>query len=97
MPECCGEERDTPHCPQCGKRLQDLNLYTLLQHLRKQTALRNNDVIAMRHRLETEWKNWSPTKKAQVMAADESGLRKWQGWLDAVEELKQRAEAKEKT
>jgi hypothetical protein len=77
--ECCGKERSTRFCPECGKRLVDDPLVELLAHVRKTEKLyRTSAAKAMARSLHSKYDNpgyWS--EKAD----------KWQSWVDALSRL----------
>lgn len=94
MPECCGEERETPYCPECGTCLGRWALKTLCSYL-------SGHRYQMRQLVEQNEREVAAEPDSDVLVrclhTSQQKLAKWQGWLDAVEELKQRAEAKEST
>jgi len=55
--ECCGYSRQTPFCPQCGKRLADpYDLHDLLRHVTKNA----NDAWCSGGRLNAaKWVMWA--------------------------------------
>jgi len=74
--KCCGQERTTRFCPECGKQVSDSSgLYGLLAHCRKS---------AQHAQKESEsWDAHDPerpaAKRSKVNAA------KWKTWVDVLE------------
>jgi hypothetical protein len=91
--ECCGRERASSFCPDCGKRLDADPLRTLADHLRKQAAFYAKKASARRSLAGSEadaghadWLRRSADRADAVHA-------KWSGWLRAVEEAAARLDA----
>ena len=54
--ECCGEERTTNYCPECGKRVRQLNdLERLMLHL---TACHSRAVSKHQGEASAKWRTW---------------------------------------
>ncbi len=75
---CCGEERDSRFCPDCGKQLREASpLGSLLVYLRAQTAARST-------RLANYVENGAPPKR---QTRCEFNRDKWKSWVAALESL----------
>lgn len=84
---CCGSERKTPFCPECGKNLREPGpLDELLAHAR-QTA-RNFRSGAKRWRKRYEDDGIDPNEfGCKQIDRCQSSAEKWDKWADALEEL----------
>jgi Zn-finger nucleic acid-binding protein len=91
MPKsCCGQQRSSAYCPDCGKKLFDGPLAELMQHLRyaekqnrtraEHARMRIKDDSGMEDRL---WKR----------KADDLGVQadRWAAWADALADVMKRA------
>jgi uncharacterized membrane protein YvbJ len=83
MIECCGKERDTRYCPDCGKQLIDHKLHGLLKHCElnagSQRALLDKSTRRQREK-DTEAVRNQIKKRAAV-------VHKWQTWADVLRKL----------
>ncbi len=84
---CCGEERNTPFCAACGKKLRQGTLSDLLAYLRKQEGAARTwrrtieDLLAG---AEDEGRRGQFQKR--VMAAT-GRVEKWESWRAGLERL----------
>jgi hypothetical protein len=63
--ECCGEERKTPFCPQCGKKIVDANgLQGLLLHV--QQRVRSLKRTPSDPKKLDKWQSWERLLKEVV-------------------------------
>jgi hypothetical protein len=71
MPACCGEERATAFCPDCGKRLAVDARTGLVAHCRRQVE---------------QWQRCvdEPDIGDRHLTSAKKNLAKWQSWLDWV-------------
>ena len=79
--KCCGEERTTAYCPDCGKHLgQASPLHQLLSHVRQRIKSQLSEIGS--------WNTHSPNNEGT--AKRKKTVAKWQAWADAlVEAIKQ--------
>jgi hypothetical protein len=85
--KCCGENRATKFCPECGKPLVNEPILQLLKHCTQHVRVRKNAIKNARA-LNTkgnatcskEWRDHSIEK-------EEATFVKWQSWESALEEL----------
>lgn len=86
MPNCCGEDRNTPFCPECGEPLANKDVLQLLKHCRNQAKSRNKLLGRHLKSLQDSDKLDDEEKSRREVSA---GIRlgKWQRWTDALEEL----------
>jgi hypothetical protein len=76
---CCGEDRQTPFCPLCGRPLRQAGpLETLLAYLRLQ---------ARNHRRRLEETERAGGKYERLVASRRRTVAKWEGWVAALEGL----------
>jgi hypothetical protein len=75
---CCGADRTTRHCPDCGKRLNDSNDLNGLLAQCKRTA---EKMFTEANRFELDGK-----PDARVLSAKRSS-EKWSEWARLLEEL----------
>ena len=95
MPRCC-EKYDTTFCPECGSRLQNHSLKSLLAHIRKTAgALRKRYASDVKERM----RDLNESEEQASLAIKEysnnfESLEKWLAWeaqLSALIEEKERA------
>lgn len=101
MPEqCCGKERVTPFCPECGKQMKcESPLHELRKHCvdrRKTivTSLKNNK-IKMAEELKkpntndrnSNVRNSNVRYMVQFVASGEKAILKWNRWIDALDAI----------
>lgn len=82
--KCCGENRSTPFCPMCGKKLSEDPLFVLLMYLRKHSeALRNKSqgLVDMEADPGQYWSKPSAIRSRKVTIA------KWDAWVEAIETM----------
>ena len=80
--DCCGKQRSTKYCPDCGKLLRDESpLGSLREHVRKRMNMQRRRVISWQHRAKTESAKWIELR----IASEEKTLEKWTSWLDALD------------
>ncbi len=95
MPECCGQERTTKFCPDCGKPITHNNpLIDLLVHLRKNVKLFKKRGDQFEANLSApivaeHIRSWA----TKGMVKSRSMQKKWQDMADALSELMSSAEA----
>lgn len=81
--KCCGEERTTKFCAECGEMLANISLAGLLAHL--QTGIKSRaSLLATRERLAAEdpmHRNYRNRQVENCVAA----IAKWQSWADELE------------
>ena len=88
---CCGAERTTPFCPQCGRQLKNNLLWDLLALCRKNEK-------AHRTRSATKQRKYQhdPEKGKRDLMESEDNTRfaeKWKAWGDALAALLESAES----
>lgn len=89
MKTCCGEDRTTPYCPNCGKMLLEHGLLTLLEHCKKTLAHLSKRV----RRDELYLEGVDPDDKMRVVSYDRDLRRsndlaqKWEAWCRELAEL----------
>lgn len=73
---CCGENRTTPFCPECGKQIPG-TLHSLLAYLRthQRQCEKQRDV-------KKERAGYPEAKLARITAT----INKWKAWADSVEQ-----------
>jgi hypothetical protein len=86
MAKCCGRERETAYCPDCGGKLtrQAPPLLALLAHVRK-TAANHAKLAAEREADAPAGDPWAQRKRS---VAD-----RWQAWADALADALSRLDA----
>lgn len=84
--KCCGKERSSAYCPDCGNPLQ-IPLQALLRHLRNQAKHYREHADNQEKNTEAiRWKG-KPEKLRRYCERMRSLERKWQGWVDEIERL----------
>lgn len=96
MPEqCCGKERTTTFCPDCGKQMKH---EPPLHELRKYCRERQEKAVASlsKHKIESEEmlkrKNgdtldYDVRRTVRVVENDEKTVLKWDRWIDALDAI----------
>jgi len=75
----------------CGEAVDGSPINSLLAHCRNQVEMCKNSILRVTHRHQDETK-WNDGQRKYV-AAKRKTLAKWQGWVDAIIELKDRNRA----
>lgn len=77
--ECCGENRSTNFCPDCGKQLRDPNpLREILKHCKQQAIKCLTELQYMRDKY--------PDREHRIRSINKR-LEKWERWAGALEML----------
>lgn len=89
---CCGRERTSRYCPECGEKLQEHPLDSLLAHARE--VIRVHETKAANLRRKIAWqaenpdaKRYRPDVSEEDLIAPERLAAKWRTWAAAVEAL----------
>ena len=90
---CCGENRTTPFCPQCGRTLDVLN--QLLEHVRFNAKAQRVRVEALindeeRHQEKSTEGKYVQSKYVQKRVGT---TQKWEAWAEALEQLLNKSES----
>lgn len=81
---CCGEERATLYCGDCGKRLRFSPIEGLLSH----TMVISRQKRALFDRM-------NATKNPRLLERPRATLAKWESWHDALKTLIEESGGKE--
>jgi len=89
---CCGYERDTPVCPLCGAKVNEVPLLELLNYLRstagsKRTSSKNyvEGTVALMAKPDTTEKAMEILQKR--IDRSNAKVLKWDTWVEALEEV----------
>lgn len=96
--QCCGSERTTRFCPECGRKLRaDDSLESLLAHCRsiaigKRQAAKTEAKNAERFResfysRDTEETNWQAVQCEKRAARNDEIASKWESWAEQLAAL----------
>jgi hypothetical protein len=83
--QCCGEERLTRFCPECGQELGSAGLRTLLDHLKRNLNPLVERAVRWRQALEEDPGD-NPERFRRRLERVEKRRDKWQSWVNAVEQ-----------
>jgi hypothetical protein len=83
MAKCCGQDRASAYCPDCGGKLTQAPLLELLAHVRKTAA--HHAKFAALAESDAPADEWARRKRA---VAD-----RWQSWADALADALSRLDA----
>ena len=81
MITCCGQERSTNYCPDCGKLLANLPLTALLNYLHTMRAQAKGRLDKITARTE---------RRLGEVARANTILQKWDGWAQELAALLKR-------
>lgn len=85
MSQCCGQERCTPFCPMCGKRMVIGDAASLLVHIRKNKRVAEADVEERKQFVCNPHTADGNDMRRLVRARDR--LEQWSRWEKLVEPL----------
>ena len=83
MKKCCEQNHDSRYCPDCGTKLQNHPLYELLEHCK----LRLKDQTTRLESLTEYCRNKPDEYTKRRLGRQKRSIAKWQGWVDALQEL----------
>jgi hypothetical protein len=91
--ECCGEERETPFCPACGRKLRSPHpLDSLLAHcLRQWTTLSKSAATVRRKSDSPRWRDHRERRERSAAKTDKRAER-WRDWADALAAILEQAD-----
>jgi hypothetical protein len=86
---CCGSERKTPYCPQCGKQLLSSHPLSGLQnHCRAQAnRLREESIKCKETADRCEYGDGHTEYNRKRATSSSHRSDKWQAWADALAEV----------
>ena len=93
MTECCGDDRDTRYCPDCGKQLREHDMSTLLAYLKEKQrdAQRRLDGMVRQEALLPEERCIRYRKRPEKMEGERKRATEkvamWDMWITAVHEV----------
>jgi hypothetical protein len=96
MTECCGEERDTPFCPICGRQLTvGYTLHQLIAYCRQHQKQREKELRRLTDSAEPSPVSFTVgndrDERRMVRIRHAQQFRdKWKSWADQIESLMQR-------
>jgi hypothetical protein len=79
---CCGEDRNTPFCPQCGNQLITNDLWSLLRHIRSTIKSRERSIKTEEKQIK-HWNGDDDEKEEairMVRIQGEKTIEKWKSW-----------------
>lgn len=79
--KCCGQERTSKFCPECGKKLEH-PLCALYRHL--DNVVKIDDAKLQTVKKDTKARDANPEIHKRRIARIEKTLAKWVSWRDAV-------------
>lgn len=85
--ECCGSERTTPFCSECGKRILDIHsIYGLLEHCQGRLNILESELHSSK-RANPELEDGS--RAAIKRSHKEDIIHKWDCWISELSQLLQ--------
>jgi hypothetical protein len=88
--KCCGEERDSAFCPQCGRPLIQSPINELIDYLRR--TLRATEKVASKWLAASKGKDGREeavvARCARIAQRKRALADKWKRWLDALLAIK---------
>jgi hypothetical protein len=90
MVTCCGQDRASRFCPECGKKLQDHPLDSLLSHAREVLKVQETRAANLRKKIAWQAENpdarrYRPDVCEEDLIAPERLAAKWRAWAEALE------------
>ena len=93
--QCCGQERSTPFCPECGTPLKGPGLMLLLKHLRTLQSNYEKKVLRREQALKDFPGDESRfDKRTKALNQAKLVATKWKSWADELEMLLMKSERK---
>lgn len=83
--ECCGQERRTRFCADCGSPLKAHGLYTLLLHCNAKLGVIRNRAVRLRKWADRQDDADDRERALRAERSMNKHVAKWQGWVDAIE------------
>ncbi|CEF48307.1 unnamed protein product [uncultured bacterium] len=84
--ECCGKERTSRFCPDCGNALQSGGLWELLSHMR--VVIRTQSRSAERNARKSQCSGINdPSFYARRADSQRKAADKWTAWADELAKL----------
>ena len=84
MTKCCGKDRDTMFCPECGSQLRDaFSLCGLLRHCHTTANAAEKGAATREHRDE----GLSGDMARRYIKSGRRTAAKWRSWADQLERL----------
>ena len=76
--QCCGQDRTSKFCPDCGSQLSDSSLFTLLAYVRQRQKIitkniqngMNRDSVASARKI-AKWQAWADELEKAIVALEE--------------------------
>lgn len=95
MANCCGQERVSRFCPECGEKLQEHPLESLLAHARREVAKNEKRLQTLRNRIARQaetpgWKHYTGLVGEKDLAGPDRLADRWKSWADALDDLMKR-------
>ncbi len=86
--ECCGSERATPFCPECGKRIRNIHsIYGLLEHCQLRLQILKSGL----NRSKLANPDLPQGSRGSIKRTDKQmSINKWENWVDELTKLLQR-------
>jgi len=89
--ECCGKDRDTRFCPDCGAMLRSSPLYELLKYCQeraKADAAKSRSIRRDATRYSSTDADARHRERCAVRAANlDQSVARWQLWADELEKI----------
>lgn len=90
MMECCGKKRNTRYCAQCGSRLSEHNLGSLLTHCQARLSQLRKEAERWKECARDHDEN-TPEKRVEridrYIDQRTLGIAKWEAWAKALEDV----------
>ena len=83
--KCCGENRSTPFCPLCGRKLEAEPLLTLKAYVRAHAEQLGRRLEILKAQYAREELEEDRSFLGKNIQSCERHFQKWREWLDALE------------
>lgn len=86
--KCCGKDRKTRFCPQCGKRLAEHNLGSLVTHCQSRLAQLRKEQLRWENAADKHDEQTDAKRVDRIDRHIESAKRtivKWEVWVNELE------------
>ena len=83
MASCCGEERTSKFCPECGSKIADAPLQQIVKYCKHWAE--HHEARKQRYHETIAYKNDDDRKKKSRLERYEKLASRWREWADAIE------------